>query len=81
MNRETIQAVLELPIGCYDEKMDLLNKTNLDKVIKALSYGSDTDVEVCINRKKYIVEICMDGLEEIDFHVLTKAEYKERYGE
>lgn len=81
MNRETIQAALNVPIGCYDEKMDLLNKTNLDKVIKALSYGSDTDVEVCINRKKYVVEICMDGLDEVDFHMLTKAEHKERYGE
>lgn len=81
MNRETIQAALDLPIGCYDKEMDLLNKNNLIKVIKALSYGSDTDVEVCINRKKYIVEICMDGLDEVDFHVLTTAEHKERYGE
>lgn len=81
MNRDIIQAALDLPIGCYDKEMDLLNKNNLSKVIKALSYGSDTDVEVCINRKRYIVEICMDGLVEVDFHVLAKAEYKNRYGE
>ena len=78
-NRELLEKSLDMPIGCYDKEMDLLNKNNLSKVIKALEYGSDTDVDVCINRKRYVVEICMDGLEEIDFHVLTKTEYQSRY--
>lgn len=79
-NKEKLQMKLDEPIGCYHPEMELLNATNLAKVIDALSYGSDTDVDVCINRRKYVVEIYRDGLDEIDFLVISKKEYRERYG-
>lgn len=79
-NKEIIQKALSSSlIGCYDSEMELLNKSNLKKVIDGLKYGGDTDVSVCINRKRYVVEICREGLDEVDFHVLTKHEYDERY--
>ena len=65
--------------GCND-KIELLNKTNIDKVIKGLSYGGSTDVDVYINRKPHVVEIShVDN--EIDFGVITKEEYINRYGD
>ena len=79
-NRQRLQCHLEEPIGCYHPEMELLNKANLQKVIDGLAYGSDTDIPVCINRKRYMVEIMRDGLDEVDFLVSTLAEYKERYG-
>ncbi len=68
---------LDLKIGCYDNKLDLLSKTQLKKVTDNIEFQSDTDVT--INRKKYVVEIdIIDN--EVDFSVLTKAEYIDRYG-
>lgn len=79
-NRQQLEKRLEVPIGCYHPEMELLNPANLKKVFSALSYGGDTDVEVCINRKKHVVEIFREGLDEIDFLVISKKEYHERYG-
>lgn len=36
-NREKLQMELDEPIGCYHPEMELLNATNLAKVIDALS--------------------------------------------
>lgn len=80
-NRDKIQKALgEEKIGCYDKRINDLTAANLKKVIDALSYGSDTDVDVCINRKRYVVEIQRDGLDEVDFYIMTKTEYINRYG-
>lgn len=80
-NKDTIRkAIGDLEIGCYDHEMDLLNEANLKKVIDGIAYGGNTDVNVCINRKRYIVEIYREGIEpEIDFCVMTKKEYEELY--
>ena len=80
-NREVIAEKIEpLKIGCYDKKMDDLNKTNLKKVLNELEYDLDTRVEVFINRKKHIIEICNVD-DEVDFEVLTMSEFRNRNGE
>lgn len=64
-------------LGIYDDILDKLNKQNLKKVLDNIKYVSDT--KVFINRKPYIVEISeVDS--EIDFNVITLAEYENRYG-
>ena len=80
-NREVIaDKIAPLEIGCYDKKMEDLNQTNLKKVLNELEYDLDTRVEVFINRKKHIIEICnVDN--EVDFEVLTMSEFRNRNGE
>jgi hypothetical protein len=79
-NKEEIQKVvnkLGLSIGCYDELADSLTIKELNKVLENIEYQTDT--EVTINRKKYVVEI--DIVEnEVDFNLLTKEEFINRYG-
>ena len=80
-NREVIaDKIAPLVIGCYDKKMNDLNKTNLKKVLNELEYDLDTRVEVFINRKKHIIEICNVD-DEVDFEVLTMSEFNRRNGE
>jgi hypothetical protein len=80
-NKDQVQKVankLGLEIGCWDEIMELLSKKELNKILANIEYQEDTDVS--IKRKKYVVEI--DTIEnEIDFSVLTKEEYINRYGD
>lgn len=64
-------------LGIYDDILDKLNKQNLKKVLDNIKYVSDT--KVFINRKPYIVEI-LEVDSEIDFNVITLAEYENRYG-
>ena len=79
-NKEIIAEKIEpLVIGCYDKKMETLNKTNLKKVLDELEYD-DTRIEVFINRKKHIVEIHFVD-DEVDFEVLTMAEFRFKNGE
>ena len=80
-NREVIaDKIAPLVIGCYDKKMNDLTQTNLKKVLNELEYDLDTRVEVFINRKKHIIEICnVDN--EVDFEVLTMSEFRSRNGE
>ena len=79
-NREVIaEKIAPFEIGCYDEKMETLNKTNLKKVLDNMEYD-DTRIEVFINRKKHIVEIHFVD-DEVDFEVLTMEEFRFRNGE
>lgn len=80
-NREVIaNKIAPLEIGCYDKKIEELNQTNLKKVLNELEYDLDTTVEVFINRKKHIIEVCnVDN--EVDFEVLTMSEFRSRNGE
>ena len=74
------KAVKELgySIGCWNEKLEDLSSAQLKKVIEGIEFQEDTDVS--IKRKKHVVEIdIVDG--EVDFGVLTKAEYIDRYGD
>lgn len=79
-NKEKIQKVAHefgATIGCYDKLLDSLTKKELDKVLGSIEFQNDTDVS--IKRKKYVVEI--DVVEnEVDFSVLTKEEFINRYG-
>lgn len=82
MNKEKIVQKIEsinCKLGIYDAELDNLNKANIAKLLEGIECGSDTDVDININRKKYVVEI-MYVDSEIDFVVRTKAEYIERYG-
>ena len=67
-------------IGCYNAKMDLLKPAQLRKVLDEIYFESSTDVDVAINRRKHVVEISFVD-NEVDFNVLTKAEYIGRYGD
>ena len=68
---------LDLNLGCYDKKINVLNDRWIKEVIKNIKFQSDTIV--CISRKKYVVEIdIVDN--EVDFNLLSKAEYIDRYG-
>ena len=79
-NKDRIEKALNAlgyEIGCYDETIDRLNSNNLKKVMDNMKYSEDT--KVLINRKPYIVQI--DEVDnEIDFNVITLAEYEENYG-
>ena len=80
-NREIIaEKIMPFEIGCYDKKMDDLNQTNLKKVLNELEYYLDTRIEVFINRKKHIIEVCNVD-DEVDFEVLTMSEFRNRNGE
>ena len=71
-------AELECTLGCWDEKINKLTKTQLAKIIDNLDYRTDT--EVSLDRKKYVAEI--DWVDdEIDITLLPKAEYIDRYGD
>lgn len=80
-NEERIQKKLEgteFIMGGFNDKMELLNIGNLKKVMKDMLYGS-TDIDVFVNRKPYVVEVShVDN--EIDFGIITKEEYINRYG-
>lgn len=79
-NREVIaDKIAPLVIGCYDKKMNDLNQNNLKKVLNELEYD-DTRIEVFINRKKHIIEVCNVD-DEVDFEVLTMSEFRGRNGE
>jgi hypothetical protein len=79
-NKDHIEKVvnkLGLSIGCYDKLVDSLTVKELNKVLENIEYQTDTEVK--INRKKHVVEI--DIVEkEVDFNLLTKEEYIDRYG-
>ena len=80
-NRELIEKELQgtgFKIGGFSDDMERLNIANLKKVIDNMTYSS-TDIDVRINRKAYVVEVNHVD-DEIDFGVITKAEYISRYG-
>lgn len=80
-NKERVQKKLEgteFTLGGFNDKLELLNISNLNKVIDNMLYGS-TDVDVSISRKPFVVEIShVDN--EVDFSIISKAEYINRYG-
>lgn len=80
-NKERIIKHLngDYTIGCWDDKIEQMSLYALRKFLKELHYES-TDIIVTINRKVHVIEVnIMD--KEIDFSVLTKAEYIDRYGD
>ena len=81
-NREIIEAAAKkfgMTVGCYDEKIELLNARQLKKVIEKAEYGWG-DVGLVLNGTRYVVEVFhVDN--EIDFNVMTKREYVNQYGD
>ena len=80
-NRDRIEKEAlkhDLVIGCFDDMLESLSQKELKKVLENLQYQDDTDVK--IGRRDYVVEIdIVDN--EVDFSVLTKREYIDRYGD
>lgn len=66
-------------IGCYDNNIDKLNYNNVKKILDNLCFGA-TDVQVSLNRKKYIIEIS-DVDNEYDFKMTAKSTYLDKYGD
>nr|DAI99497.1 MAG TPA: hypothetical protein [Caudoviricetes sp.] len=64
-------------IGCYDSNIDKLNYNNVKKILDNLCFGS-TDIQVSLNRKKYIVEVS-DVDNEYDFKMTEKNIYLDKY--
>lgn len=81
-NKQRIEKKLKkegFTIGCYDSNIDKLNYNNVKKILDNLCFGA-TDVQVSLNRKKYIIEIS-DVDNEYDFKMTAKSTYLDRYGD
>lgn len=81
-NKQRIEEKLNkegFTIGCWDKNIDKLNYNNIKKVLDNLCFGA-TDVQVSLNRKKYIIEIS-DVDNEYDFKMTAKNTYLDRYGD
>ncbi len=79
-NKEKIQTEadrLNLKIGTWNKKIEALSEKELSKVIVAMEYQNDVDILYL--RRRYVVEIDIVG-NEIDFSVLSREEYINRYG-
>ena len=66
-------------LGCWDKNIEKISKKELKKVIKSI-YGDSTDVDICIRKKLYVLEISVVDY-KIDFNLLTQEEYISRYGD
>ena len=79
-NKQRIEEKLrkeDFIIGCYDSNIDKLNYNNVKKILDNLCFGA-TDVQVSLNRKKYIIEIS-DVDNEYDFKMTEKTSYLNKY--
>lgn len=66
-------------IGCWDKQLDKLNYNNIKKILDDIPFGA-TDIQVSLNRKKYIVEV-NDVDNEYDFKMTAKSTYLNKYGD
>jgi hypothetical protein len=81
-NKQRIEEKLNkegFTIGCYDSNIDKLNYNNVKKILDNLCFGA-TDIQVSLNRKKYIIEIS-DVDNEYDFKMTAKSTYLDKYGD
>lgn len=81
-HKESIEKELKQKnfiLGNYDNKLETISKYTLKKIIGAFHYES-TDIDITINRKKYVVEVSVVD-NEVDFNILSKDEYISRYGD
>ena len=67
-------------IGCYTDMIDKISKKELNKLIKKISLGDYTDVDIKCGGIDYVVEICYVD-DEVDLVMLTKSDYISRYGD
>jgi hypothetical protein len=79
-NRKKLEIIIHaegMKIGCYSDLMENLNKKEFQKVLDNVWGYADTDVK--INRKDFVVQI--DNVDdEVDFTIISKSEYINRYG-
>ena len=66
-------------IGCFDEQLESISKYTLKKILNEY-YHESTDIDITINRKKYVLEISVVD-NEVDFSVISKEEYINVYGD
>lgn len=64
-------------IGCWDKQLDKLNYNNIKKILDDIPFGA-TDIQVSLNRKKYIIEVS-DVDNEYDFKMTLKTSYLNKY--
>lgn len=79
-NRDRISEKLSkegFTIGCWDKNIDKLNYNNIKKILDDIPFGA-TDIQVSLNRKKYIVEVS-DVDNEYDFKMTAKNVYLNKY--
>lgn len=79
-NKDRIEKKLNkegFELGCYDSNIDKLNYNNVKKILDNLCFGA-TDIQVSLNRKKYIVEV-NDVDNEYDFKMTLKTSYLNKY--
>lgn len=79
-NRDRISEKLSkegFTIGCWDKQLDKLNYNNIKKILDDIPFGA-TDIQVSLNRKKYIVEVS-DVDNEYDFKMTAKTSYLNKY--
>lgn len=83
-NREKLAEFLEgseLSIGCYDKNIDKLSVTNFNKILSAVDSRYDAlDIDVSLNRKKYVVELFIVD-NEVDLNLISKENYQAQYGD
>lgn len=81
-NKDRVLEVLvkkDLVLGCWDVQMEQLTLKSLKLVLENVGYGG-TDIKVPLKRKPHVVQI--DEVDnEVDFSIISKAEYIDRYGD
>ena len=70
---------VKFALGCWDKNIEKISKKELKKVIDEIT-GDSTDVDIYIRKKLYVLQISVVDY-EIDFNLLTKEEYINRYGD
>lgn len=79
-NKQRIEEKLNkegFTLGCWDESIEKLNYNNIKKVLDDIPFGA-TDIQVSLNRKKYIIEVS-DVDNEYDFKMTLKTSYLNKY--
>ena len=82
-NKEIIESSIKsidpkFTIGCYDAALEKLNAKELQKILANIS-EEQTDIDVKIGNKSYVVEISTVDFEK-DFSFLSKESYINLYG-
>ena len=69
---------LGLTVVSYDESIENVSLKQLDAVLDQLEFGTG-DIKVSIRRKQYVLEVVIDD-NELDLHLLSRDDYKNKYG-
>ena len=66
-------------IGCFDSRLNYISEYTFKKIVNAMFYGS-CDIPITIHKEKFILEVNHVD-DEIDFSIISKKDYHDRYGE